>query len=689
MASLYVVRGRDQGKHFQLDSAVVRIGRDSANQIQLLDSEASRQHAEIRSQSKTESSSGEPGPAEYWLIDLSSSNGTTVNQERIESQQLHSGDRIEIGGTLLIFTGTVHPNAIEAAHGVDIVQQASDDASRIVSSLDALRFTAAAGSSPSSTRALPLANQPPSADQNADRSSVLPKRPMASRAQSSTSPASASQSSGTPAGSASLPGASEASSVERSPIGQGPHASSAPDVANLSSIDADRSLEVMYRTAMAVGRTDDLNELLDRILQLVFDWVEADRGCIMLLDQESKQLRPAARRDRPHTDRAAAHQQAATEPHSAQAPISISSTILDYVLEHGEGVRTTDATDDVRFDAAASIVQNGIREALCVPLQGRYDIVGTLYIDTYTSPGEIVRSGSTQRFTDQHLSLITAIGYQAALAIEDTFYYSALLQSERLAAMGQTIATISHHVKNILQGITGGGYLIESGLKREDTDAIRRGWSMVDRNQERISNLVMDMLTFSKERQPQLETANLNETVIDVVELMATRAAEHAIELVFHPDHDLPSACFDPHAVHQAILNLVTNAIDAVKDHLDQIELETTDGIESSDHDEPVGGLVEVRTRFAADQGWFIDVTDNGPGIAPEDREKVFSLFESGKGARGTGLGLPVTAKIANEHGGRVDILSPESGKGCCFRFILPPADDQPPPENTITLSDY
>ncbi len=89
------------------------------------------------------------------------------------------------------------------------------------------------------------------------------------------------------------------------------------------------------------------------------------------------------------------------------------------------------------------------------------------------------------------------------MAIEDTFYYSALVQSERLAAMGQTIATLSHHVKNILQGIRGGSYLIEAGLDRNDTDAVRRGWGIVDRNQERISNLVMDMLTFSKEREPE------------------------------------------------------------------------------------------------------------------------------------------------------------------------------------------
>ena len=108
--------------------------------------------------------------------------------------------------------------------------------------------------------------------------------------------------------------------------------------------------------------------------------------------------------------------------------IAISRTILDFVMEKKEGVRTSNARDDSRFDAAASIVQAGVREALCVPLQGRYDIVGALYVDTYTSPGKLIQSGNQLRFTDDHLRLITAIGHQAALAIEDTVYNSALLQ---------------------------------------------------------------------------------------------------------------------------------------------------------------------------------------------------------------------------------------------------------------------
>ncbi len=144
--------------------------------------------------------------------------------------------------------------------------------------------------------------------------------------------------------------------------------------------------------------------------------------------------------------------------------MEISRTILDYVLQHSEGVLTSDAREDDRWDAAGSIVQMGVREAICVPMQGRYGIVGVIYIDTYTPPGRFVQRPAN-RFTEEHLKLMVAIGHQAALAVEDTSYYSAMVQAERLAAIGQTIATLSHHIKNILQGIRGGSYLIEEGLE--------------------------------------------------------------------------------------------------------------------------------------------------------------------------------------------------------------------------------
>jgi two-component system NtrC family sensor kinase len=402
---------------------------------------------------------------------------------------------------------------------------------------------------------------------------------------------------------------------------------------------ARNDLQLMYRTALAVSHTLDIDQLLTRIIDMIFEWVEADRGCIMLVDHETDVLTPIVSRSRKG--------QSAEQNNPAQR-IAISRTILDYVMERKEGVLTSDAPADDRWKSE-SIAALGVREAICVPMQGRYGVVGVIYIDTYTPQEKVLLARPVNRFSEEHLKLMVAIGHQAALAVEDTSYYSAMLQAERLAAIGQTIATLSHHIKNILQGIRGGSYLIDEGLKADDNDVVRRGWRIVERNQERISNLVMDMLTFSKDREPELGAADLNETIGDVVELMKSRAEEAQVALHWQPRTDLPQFQFDPDLLHRAILNVMTNAIDACEKR------------ESA--------RVDLSVEWSAGEPLVhIVIADNGEGIAPDDVKRIFSIFESKKGARGTGLGLPVSQKIMREHGGDIRV---ESMPGAGSRFYL------------------
>ncbi len=395
------------------------------------------------------------------------------------------------------------------------------------------------------------------------------------------------------------------------------------------------NVQVMYRTALAVSHTLDIDELLGRVLELVFEWVAADRGCIMLIDPETKQLRIKARRDR-HV--------------GPTTSMAISRTILDYVLDRREGVLTSDAQDDDRFSSGNSVVRTGVREAICVPLQGRYDIVGVIYVDTLVPMLEAVESG--QRFTDEQLKLLIAIGHQAALAVEDTTYYSAMVQAERLAAIGQTIATVSHHIKNILQGIRGGSYLVEMGLDNEDLTVLRKGWDIVRRNQNKISSLVMDMLSYSKEREPDPVPSDLGALVDDVLETVRQRADEGAVTVRWERPAGLPRLVFDPEAMSRAVLNVVSNALDAV---------------EGREHPE-----VAVSVAIdPADRMVRITVADNGAGMSPETLAEIFNLFVSTKGARGTGLGLTVSRKTLREHGGDVTATS-TLGKGSTFVLAFP-----------------
>jgi two-component system, NtrC family, sensor kinase len=407
------------------------------------------------------------------------------------------------------------------------------------------------------------------------------------------------------------------------------------------------NLQVLYRISEeAVHPSHSIEQLLSRVLELTIEVAGADRGCILLRDVQSGELVPQVFRHR------------AGLKETGRMPVSRS--IVDYVDRNRQGVRTSDARADARFTPGQSILQAGIREALCVPMQGRYDLQGVIYIDITTHPERVILENSpASRFTEDMLRLMIAIGRQSALAVEDNRYRQALVKAERLAAVGQTIATLSHHIKNILQGVRGGSYLIDMGLNDHNEDLVRKGWNIVEKNQTKIYDLVMDMLTFSKERQPNLRRGDVNETVAEVCELVQARADELHARLEWRPAADMPSTAYDPEGIHRAVLNVVGNALDAV------------DGRES--------GEVRVATGFDPKTGLVsVTVHDNGPGIPPEIASQIFNLFESTKGARGTGIGLSVSQKILREHGGEIHVVS-QPGEGACFSLEWPIADEESP----------
>src|SRR5262249_21245496 len=238
-----------------------------------------------------------------------------------------------------------------------------------------------------------------------------------------------------------------------------------------------------------------------------------------------------------------------------------------YVLREKKGVLVTDATRDDRFSAGQSIVRFGIREAICVPMKGRHETLGVLYLDTQSTSKEVVARGTpTGKFTEDHLALAVAIAHQAALAIDETHYHQAMLHAERLAAVGQTIAALSHHIKNILQGLRSGSELLKMGITDDDKEMLQKGWRIVEKNQGKIYDLVLDMLNYSKERVPNVEPANLNQIVNDVVELLKGRAEELGLQFQLQLDTQMPLVPADPEAIHRAVLNIVGNALDAVSD---------------------------------------------------------------------------------------------------------------------------
>jgi len=230
-----------------------------------------------------------------------------------------------------------------------------------------------------------------------------------------------------------------------------------------------------------------------------------------------------------------------------------------------------------------------------------------------------------------------------------------LVDSERFAAVGQTVAGLAHYIKNILIGLKGGSYVVDVALDKNNTVKLKNGWQAIKRNIGRISDLVLDLLSYSKEREPEYENCFPNKIVNDVCELVEERAKKNKVEIIKDFDSSIDEVSMDPRAIHRALLNLVSNAIDACIFY------------------EDMNKNWQTHVKTANEKGNIIrfEVQDNGVGMSQETRDNLFTSFFSTKGDKGTGLGLAVTKKLVEEHKGTIDVES-QPGKGAIFTIRLP-----------------
>ena len=224
------------------------------------------------------------------------------------------------------------------------------------------------------------------------------------------------------------------------------------------------------------------------------------------------------------------------------------------------------------------------------------------------------------------------------------------LEAERMAAVGETVAGLAHGIKNVLMGLEGGMYVVNSGMRKDDKELTRKGWDVLQDNIERISAYVQDFLNFAKDRAPNVEETDPVQVANEVFDLYKDIADRAAIKLTSELQEGIEPANLDHEGIHTCLANLISNAIDAC---------------EMSDNSN-----CEVRLRVLEQDGAIIyEVSDDGCGMDHEVKEKIFTSFFSTKGtAKGTGLGLLVTRRIAQQHGGKVTFESTE-GEGSVFRL--------------------
>ena len=421
------------------------------------------------------------------------------------------------------------------------------------------------------------------------------------------------------------------------------------------------NLKVLYRLSAALGSSFKIDQVLEVVMDLVFEHVKADRGILMTLDRDGEPV-PRVVRIRQETQKGGGtpKEGSVAEPSNGSGngdkgepeKIAASRTIIRHVIDSGVGVLSSNAMVDPRFSKGKSVHNLGIRSALCVPIKARKldsrvndsdaidEVIGVIYIDS---------SVRNYTYSTDQLRLLTAIGLQAGMAIQNANLYQAGLEAERLAAIGETTAALSHSIKNILQVLRGGADVVEMGIRRKDLTQLAKGWRVVDKNLDRIFNLTMNLLAYSRPRKPKLEMVHPRKVIDDCLELIAPVAAQRGVMAMADIEKDVPPIPIDVDGMHQVLMNLLTNALDAVP---------------------PQSGVIRVNCGFKEKEA-VIEVIDNGAGIAAPMQKHLFEIFHSTKGNRGTGLGLAVAKKIVGEHTGTISATS-QPGEGTTFTIKLP-----------------
>ena len=317
-------------------------------------------------------------------------------------------------------------------------------------------------------------------------------------------------------------------------------------------------------------------------------------------------------------------------------PVALNRALVNTVREHHLTVlaleQRTETSDEDRD-----------HWILTAPLQAGEDTHGVVYL-------ELAQGPTPPATTAADLDLIRALAGQAGMAVERGELLGELLLRSRLAAMGETVAAISHGIKNILQGLRGGTDAVGLAINRGDLEMAGKGWAVLARNLDRIQALTMNMLGFARHRALEIERTAIEHLVNEAIDLLepATKRADVSI-LCSLPD-DLPPIPVDSAALLQAFLNLLSNAVDV----------------------SPRGSEITVSATYLdAISRVRIDISDCGSGVDPAIREQLFEPFVTTKGQRGTGLGLVVSRRIAERHSGTLECF--QSGpSGTVMRLELP-----------------
>ncbi len=412
------------------------------------------------------------------------------------------------------------------------------------------------------------------------------------------------------------------------------------------------ALNDMVEMAARIPRIEDL---LSHVLERTMRAVSAGIGSIMLLDRERRTLRIAVGRGL---------QEAGRGP----VEVKVGEGIAGKVVEMGEAVVVEDIEKDPRF-GQASDPRYGGGSFICMPLRVGERIVGVVNLAK-----KEVAPGSTGVFSQTDLQFLNALATYTAYAVDNarlfeeaqqaaqrlqevvedqklrlTLAQQQMIQAAKLSALGELVAGVAHELNNPLTVLVGASEILEQqapeGLKeyaqmiREATDAAR--------------HIVRGLLTFGRQMPLERRHVMLDDLIEKALALTSADLRIESVKVDRDMAADLPPVWADGHQLQQVLVNLVTNAKQAMAE-LPEAERR-----------------LKLTTRALGVDRVRILVEDTGPGIPSEVLPKIFDPFVTTKGSAGTGLGLSISYGIIREHGGQITADS-RPGHGATFTIDLP-----------------
>lgn len=431
-----------------------------------------------------------------------------------------------------------------------------------------------------------------------------------------------------------------------------------------------RELSSIFQVSQMISSILDIDELLNKIMDSVIEVMGAERGFLMLYKGEGEERGLEINVVRNITKETIEGEE-----------FEISRGIVKEVEKKEESMVILDAQADTRFKIMESVLRYGLRSIICTPLKIKGKMIGLIYLDN-----KLVAN----LFTEEDLPLMDSLATQAAISIENAMAYETikelnvglekkvqertkelresheelkdaykrlqttqaqLIQSSKMASLGQLVAGIAHEINNPLSfSISNVDLLknkVEALYKEEPLEDIRKLFSRSMDGLERVKKIVLDLRGFSRLDEAERKEADINEGI------------EHTLTIVGHLFKeqiklnkelgDIPRIECYPRQLNQVVMNLLVNAVEAIEGE----------------------GEVGIKT-YKQGENIVIEVSDSGMGIPEDIKDKIYDpFFSTKKGKEGMGLGLSICYGIVQTHKGRIEVES-EVGKGSRFRVLIP-----------------